>query len=102
MDPVAALERVAYCLDRVLTESFRVKAYTSAAETLRALPAGELERRHADGTLTELAGIGPKTGAIISQALDGGPIPYLEELEARTTIAAASAEAGALRAAIRG
>ena len=102
MDPVAALERVAYCLDRVLTDSFRVKAYTSAAATLRELPPGELERRHADGTITELAGIGPKTGAIIAQALDGGPIPYLEELEAKTTIAAASPDAAALRAALRG
>ena len=102
MDPVEALERVAYCLDRVLTESFRVKAYTSAAETLRALPPGELERRHADGTLTELPGIGPKTGAIIAQALDGGPIPYLEELEGKTAIAAATPEAGALRSALRG
>jgi putative hydrolase len=102
MDPIAALERVAYCLDRVLTESFRVKAYVQAAETLRSLPPGELERRHADGTLTELPGIGPKTGSIISQALDGGPIPYLEELEANTAIEPASPDAAALRAAIRG
>jgi putative hydrolase len=102
MDPVAALERVAYCLDRVLTDSFRVKAYTAAADTLRSLPPGELEQRHADGTLTELPGIGPKTGAIISQALDGGPIPYLEELEGKTTIAPASDEAASLRAAIKG
>ena len=102
MDPVAALERVAYCLDRVLTESFRVKAYISAADTIRALPPGELEQRHAEGTLNELPGIGPKTGAIISQALEGGPIPYLEELEAKTAIAPSSADAAALRAAIKG
>ena len=102
MDPVAALERVAYCLDRVLAESHRVKAYTKAADTLRELPAGELEQRHADGTLTELPGIGPKTGAIIGQALDGGPIPYLEELEGKTVIEPGSTEAALLRAAIKG
>lgn len=101
MDPVAALERVAYCLDRVLTESYRVQAYVKAADTIAALPSGELEQRHADGTLTELPGIGPKTGAIIAQALDGGPIPYLEELEQSTTIAVDPA-ASALRATLKG
>lgn len=102
MDPVAALERVAYCLDRVLTESHRVNAYLRAAETIGALPPGELEHRHAEGTVTELPGIGPKTGAIITQALDGGPIPYLDELESRSRIEPSSPEAAALRAAIRG
>lgn len=101
MDPVAALERVAYCLDRVLTESYRVQAYVKAADTIAALPSGELEQRHADGTLTELPGIGPKTGAIIAQALDGGPIHYLEELEQSTTIAVDPA-ASALRATLKG
>ena len=102
MDPVTTLERVAYCLDRVLAESHRVKAYVKAADTLRALPPGEVERRHADGTLTELAGIGPKTASIIGQALDGGPVPYLEELESTTTIAASEPGAAELRAALRG
>ena len=102
MDPVAALERVAYYLDRVLTESHRVKAYVRAAETIAALPPGELAQRHAEGTLTELPGIGPKTGAIVAQALDGGPIPYLDELEAKTRIQASTPEGAALRAAIKG
>jgi len=102
VDPVAVLERVAYCLDRVLTESYRVQAYVKAADTIRALPPGELEERHAEGTLTELPGIGPKTGSLIAQALDGGPIPYLEELERTTTIAAADPGAGELRTALRG
>src|SRR5436190_458541 len=86
LDPIETLNRVAYCLDRVLAESHRVQAYVRAAETITALPPGELEARHAAGTLTELAGIGPKTASIITQALDGGPVPYLEELEGSTTI----------------
>lgn len=100
--PVEALERVAYCLDRVLAESHRVKAYVRAADAIRDLPPGELERRHADGTLTELPGIGPKTASIVGQALDGGPIPYLEELEQSTRIDVADPKAQALRAAIKG
>jgi putative hydrolase len=102
VDPAAALERIAYCLDRVLAESHRVKAYVRAAEVVRSLPPGELEARHADGTLTGLPGIGAKTGAIIGQALDGCPIAYLDELERTTTIEASTPEAAALRAAIKG
>jgi len=102
VDPAAALERIAYCLDRVLAEGHRVKAYLRAAEVVRELPPGELERRHAERTLTELPGIGDKTGAVIAQALDGGPIPYLDELERTTTIAASDPAAADLRAALRG
>jgi putative hydrolase len=102
IDPIQALERIAYCLDRVLAESHRVQAYLRAAAAIGALPPGELEERHAAGTLTELAGIGPKTASIIGQALDGGPIPYLEELEASTAVSASEPAAAELRAALRG
>ncbi len=77
----------AYRLDRILAESYRVQAYVKAAEIIARPPPGELEARpRAAGTLTELPVIGLKTAAIITQALDGGPIPYLEELEASTAI----------------
>jgi putative hydrolase len=102
VDPVAALHRIAYCLDRILVEGHRVQAYLRAAAVVAGLPPGELEARHAAGTLTELAGIGPKTASIITQALDGGPIPYLEELEATTVIEPTEEGAAALRAALRG
>ncbi|MDQ3294421.1 MAG: histidinol phosphatase, partial [Actinomycetota bacterium] len=100
---ITALERVAYYLDRVLSESHRVQAYVKAADLVRSLPAGELEERHAAGTLKELAGIGPKTATIIGQALDGGPIPYLDELERTTVIDVGDDPAVTdLRAAIKG
>src|SRR5690606_11911070 len=99
-DAVAALRRVAYCLDRVLAEGHRVQAYLKAADVLAARPPGELEARHAAGTLTELPGIGKKTASIASQALDGGPIPYLDELEATTQIATSEPGAAELRDAI--
>jgi putative hydrolase len=100
VDPVAALERIAYCLDRVLAEGHRVQAYLKAADVIRSLPAGELARRHAEGTLTELPGIGPKTGSIITQALDGEVPAYLTELEASTQVPVG--EGADLRAAIKG
>ena len=101
-DPVAALHRVAYCLDRILAEGHRVQAYIKAADVIAGLPPGELEQRHAEGTLTELPGIGKKTASIVTQALDGGPVPYLEELEATTQIGTSEPGAAELRAAIKG
>ena len=97
LDPVAALHRVAYCLDRILAEGHRVQAYVKAADVVAALPPGELEARHADGTLTDLPGIGKKTASIVTQALDGGPIPYLDELEASTQITTSEPGAAAVR-----
>jgi putative hydrolase len=99
---VDALHRVAYCLDRVLAEGHRVQAYLKAAAVIEALPPGELTARHAAGTLQELPNIGKKTASIIAQAMDGGPIPYLEELEASTQITTTDEAGAALRAALRG
>ena len=101
-DALDALHQVAYYLDRILAEGRRVQAYLKAADVISDLPAGELEARHAAGTLEELAGIGPKTATIIRQAIDGGPIPYLDELAASTAITTTEPGAAELRAAIKG
>ncbi len=61
---------------------------------------GELARLHAAGTLTELTGIGPTTGLVIAEALDGEVPAYLAKLEDETVIPVG--EGGALRAALRG
>jgi putative hydrolase len=58
VDPLEALERVAYLQDRGLLPSQKTAAFLRAAEVVRALPAGELERRVADGTLLDLPAIG--------------------------------------------
>ena len=100
MQPVDALERIAYLLDRVLAESHRVQAYVRAADVVRGLSPGELEARHRDGTLTELAGIGPKTASIITETLNGKVPSYLEELE--TTTIVPLGEGAELRAALKG
>ncbi|MBA2497045.1 MAG: PHP domain-containing protein [Acidimicrobiia bacterium] len=100
MDPVAALDRIAYLLDRVLADGRRVGAYLKAAGVLRSLPPGEAEARHAAKTLTELPGIGPKTGTVIAEALDGRVPTYLAELEASTVLPLG--EGGELRAQLRG
>ncbi|HEX7187125.1 MAG TPA: PHP domain-containing protein [Actinomycetes bacterium] len=101
LHPVAALRRVGFLLERSREPTYRVRAYRTAADVLAALPAGELDRRVRDGTLTELKGVGAKTAAVATQAGKGEVPDYLEKLEAAVTgpVTDGGAE---LRAALRG
>lgn len=100
MEPVAALERITYLLDRSLAPSRKAQAFLKAAEVLRDLPDDELASLHAAGKLKSLPGIGDSTAKVISQALDGKVPDRLAALETSTVIEAR--EGAAIRAAIKG
>lgn len=80
--PVAALRRIAFLLERGREDTFKVKAYRSAAAAILPLPADELAAHVAEGTLTSLPGIGASTAAVVEQAHRGQVPDRLAKLEA--------------------
>ena len=100
-DPAADLRAIAFCLERALEPSYRVKAFRSAAAVAETAGRSELERRAGDGTLTELTGIGKVTALVISESLAGEEPVYLRRVQTlgETPVAEGAA---ALRSALRG
>jgi histidinol phosphatase-like PHP family hydrolase len=100
-DPAEDLRRIAFCLERALEPSYRVKAFRTAAGVVDGTDRAELERRDREGTLAELKGIGPVTALVVSESLAGSEPVYLRRVATlgETPVAEGAA---ALRSALRG
>jgi putative hydrolase len=83
MDALAALNEIAFWLERERATTYKVQAFRKAAALIGGFSPEELAARTADGRLKRMKGIGDRTFEVIAQAVDGGVPDYLAVLRDR-------------------
>jgi putative hydrolase len=102
VDPVTALRRISYLLERNGADTYKVRAFRHAATALEPISESELTELAAAGRLQSVPGVGKSTALAITEALAGDVPAYLAKLETEPPPIALDAPAQALLDQLRG
>ncbi len=82
LDPVTALREIAYLMERVLAEPYKVRAFRAAADVVSALSPAEFAQHASAGSWRKLPGLGESTASVVAQAVAGRVPDRLAKLRA--------------------
>ena len=85
MEPLDALNQIAFRLERNGADTYKVRAFRGAARAIKDVPDDDLEALAKAGRLQSIEGVGKSTAQVIAEALDGKVPAYLTKIDQELT-----------------
>jgi putative hydrolase len=81
VDPLYALNQIAFRLERSGADTYKVRAFRHAARAIKTIPPDQLVTLADAGRLQTIEGVGKSTAQVITEALRGDVPAYLTKLD---------------------
>jgi putative hydrolase len=85
VQPLDALNQIAFRLERNGADTYKVRAFRGAARAIKDLPDDKVEALAKAGRLQSIEGVGKSTAQVIAEALDGKVPAYLTKIDQELT-----------------